>query len=301
MDILLELNLDPRHIRVKTHAASKDKGQSKIRNGKVQTVVNYTIKLRKDAKLVAEAVVLRLKQTFADKAMRKVFLQNFWQRVRGVDVKAVGVVANGFAARRPKIKFKMKRVINRIVQKKQEPSKLKQFVGETAQRQIKGWHSYTPKSSGGLKASPKRATDLSLTTVFSPKGATGSSVTDGVISKQEQNPAAVAKPAQPGQDNSSPTDQAEVKNDDVNADEALDLTKELDGIIGKQKAEPKAAKPFPKQEPESAFAHAANSSIRQQQMINHLRRKSAKRALKKRNRSSLQFVSTRKRPGTNSF
>ena len=302
MDILLELNLDPRHIRVKTHAASKDKGQSQIRNGKVQTVVNYTIKLRKDAKLVAEAVVLRLKQTFADKASRKVFLQNFWQRVRGVDVKAVGVVANGVAARRPKVKFKMQRVINRIVQKKQEPSKLKQYVEQTAQRQIKGWHNYTPQSSGGLKSSPKRATGLSLTTVSSPKGATDSSVSDGVISKQEQNPAAAAaKPAQPGQDNPSATDQAEVKNDDVNADEADDLTKELDGIIGKQKAEPKAAKPFPKQEPESSFAHAANSSIRQQQMINHLRRISATRALKKRNRSSLQFVSTRKPPGTNSF
>merc|ERR1712037_750623 len=91
------------------------------------------------------------------------------------------------------------------------------------------------------------------------------------------------------------------RSDDVHADEAVDLTKELDGIIGKREAEPKAAKPFPKQEPESAFALAASSSMRQQQMMNHLRRISATRALKKRNRSSLQFVSTRKPPGTNSF
>ena len=138
MDILLELNLNPRHIRVKTHAASKDEGKAQIRNGKVQSVVNYTIKLRKDAKLVAEAVVLRLKQTFADKAKRKVFLQNFWQRVRGVDVKAIGVVATGNIVKRPKIKFKMQRVINRIVQKKQAPSKTKQVVEQAAQRQIKG-------------------------------------------------------------------------------------------------------------------------------------------------------------------
>lgn len=279
MDILLELNLNPRHIRVKTHAASKHggkSGSSQVRNGKVQSVVNYTIKLRKDAKLLAEAVVLRLKQTFADKAKRKVFLQNFWQRVRGIDAKGLG--------KGTKTKVKVQRMINRIMQKstvKQPPVKAIRRVVNQARRKT-GRRSYTGNPT---------------------KRDIGGRVSKIVDSKNKQTPEAAGTPSKPDQDNTSPTSSRSVgKTDDiVKPDEAANLTAELDGMISNRETEvKKEVKKETKPSTKHAFAAAAQTNMRQQHMLNHLRRLRAQRANKSRNRSSLRYVSTRRPSGTGS-
>jgi len=92
---------------------------------------------------------------------------------------------------------------------------------------------------------------------------------DMVDSKPEQKPAAVAKPSQPHPDLSTTQQRSVDTSDDVNAGEAADLTAELDDLISERETEPKATAALAKR---TGFAETARANVRQQHMLNHIRR-----------------------------
>eukprot|EP00750_Incisomonas_marina_P020743 INCI4079.4.p1 GENE.INCI4079.4~~INCI4079.4.p1 ORF type:complete len:1082 (-),score=194.22 INCI4079.4:31-3219(-) len=74
--ILVSTGIEPRELRLKlTHSVDK----ASIKAGRSACQVFYRIRLRGEAKNVAEAIVLSLKHTFSDRTQRKKFLDGFWE------------------------------------------------------------------------------------------------------------------------------------------------------------------------------------------------------------------------------
>ena len=272
MDIMLELDLNPRHIRVKTFAADKEEGKVKLGKGsrdttKVQSVISYTIKLRKDTKELAEAVVQRLKQTFSDKTKRRTFLENFWDRVG----------AKGRLHPPPKAtpKAKMRRMIKRVTSK----DRMRQVIQEASGRMNRGWDSYTPHSPTELQ--------MGRSHVVSAKSDTKDDSPEYMsLGKQDQERDPFDEnPFQPDKSLLTPTE-GESEDDEVHPDEAMSLTAELDGIVSNSPTDLSAT-----------VQRASQANARQQQMRNHLERFRARRFNNRRSSFGARVLRTKKSPG----
>ena len=80
--ILVSTGIEPKELRLKlTHSVDK----ASIKVGRTSCQVFYRIRLRGEAKNVAEAIVMSLQHTFSDKAQRQKFLDRFWELSTGYE------------------------------------------------------------------------------------------------------------------------------------------------------------------------------------------------------------------------
>ena len=272
MDIMLELDLNPRHIRVKTFAADNDvkKKGTPTSSNKVQAVISYTIKLRKDAKELAEAVVHRLKQTFSDKTKRRTFLENFWDRV--------GVKGRLNAEPKSKMRRMARKATHRDVKER-----MRQVIEDASTRTGIGWDSYTPHTPSQLQNSRSH--------VVSAKTATSDAAPENAhVEKPEpsMHNFAADDPFKSNGAVLAPTkEESEEENEEVDGDEALSLTKELDSMVSKRDDTDLS----------STVERVAEANVRQQHMRNHLARFRARRVHNRRSSFGVNVMKTRNIPG----